>query len=288
MNKEAASQSVPPLPVGRNHKRPRLSNPRPITGTHLSQLARPVTPPPLRKPWHIRLKKDDVVSLEERIRHLTQLLDDTDENTAKAKRRVDELRYGAGSLAKIHVTESLRTCVTQEEYAKARDEEIRREIHRDQHRKISGGIGRFSEPPRLLGIPESRTEKNGRVSMGIVGCDIEAIGRSTGERFAKMQTARDKTSRDQAGKDKVAKEQAAKDRYAGRRQVAKGEMPRGYSEKRMGEPKTNKKSRAPEDVPDLKPRKTRDQLTLRVQIEKRNRQGHEEHESQTKKARVPK
>ncbi|KAF3186571.1 hypothetical protein TWF225_004630 [Orbilia oligospora] len=251
MNQETPPQSGSPLPVRRDRKRARLSDLGVITETHISEPTVPVTPlppppPPLSKPWPTRLAKDDIVALEQRIRYLDRLIDDAGENTAKARRRVEELRYGAGSLAKIHVTDSLRTSVTQEEYGIARDEEIRSEIHRDQHRKISGGQRRVSEPPRLIRIPESKIEKMRRISMGTT------VGRDPG------------VGDQAATRGKFVREQIGKDGYASREQRAGDRIPKEYSEKGLEEPKIKERSRAPEAVPDLKLKKTRDRATLRV------------------------
>ncbi|KAF3079687.1 hypothetical protein TWF102_002619 [Orbilia oligospora] len=285
MNQEIPPQSGSPLPVRRGRKRARLSDLGVITETHISEPTLPVTPlppppPPLSKPWPTRLAKDDIVALEQRIRYLDRLIDDAGENTAKARRRVEELRYGAGSLAKIHVTDSLRTSVTQEEYGIARDEEIRSEIHRDQHRKISGGQRRVSEPPRLIRTPESKIEKMRRISMGTT------VGRDPG--VGDQAATRGKFVREQIGKDSVAKEQAMKDGYASREQRAGDRIPKEYSEKGLEEPKIKERSRAPEAVPDLKLKKTRDRATLRVPMASGRGQRQEGYEGHAKKDSDPK
>ncbi|EGX47792.1 hypothetical protein AOL_s00083g300 [Orbilia oligospora ATCC 24927] len=285
MNQETPPQSGSPLPVRRDRKRARLSDLGVITETHISEPTVPVTPlppppPPLSKPWPTRLAKDDIVALEQRIRYLDRLIDDAGENTAKARRRVEELRYGAGSLAKIHVTDSIRTSVTQEEYGIARDEEIRSEIHRDQHRKISGGQRRVSEPPRLIRTPESKIEKMRRISMGTT------VGRDP--RVGDQAATRGKFVREQIGKDNVAKEQATKDGYASREQRAGDRIPKEYSEKGLEEPKIKERPRAPEAIPDLKLKKTRDRTTLRVPMASGRGQGQEGYEGHAKKDSDPK
>ncbi|KAK6520619.1 hypothetical protein TWF506_000869 [Arthrobotrys conoides] len=283
MNQETPPQPGPPPSVGRNTKRLRLSDIGLHTETHLSEPVVPVSPPrppPPRKPWPTRLAKDDVVALEQRIRYLDRLLDDAGENTVKARRRVEELRYGSGSLAKIHVSDSLRTSVTQEEYERARDEEISNEVHRDQHRKISGSGGghrRVSEPPRLYKSPESKIDKMRRVStMGIAGRDV---------RVGDHVSTRGNYVRDQFGKDNFSRGQATRDRYTSREQSAGADFPRRYSEKRDEDPRVREKSRAPEEVPDLRFKKTRDRVHLRVG---REREDEEEYERYMKRSRAPK
>ncbi|KAK6505026.1 hypothetical protein TWF481_006958 [Arthrobotrys musiformis] len=183
MNQRAPHQSDTPPSVRRDSKRTRLSDPSLATETHPPQriqliIPQPTTPP--RKPWPTRITKKDVVSLEQRLHYLDRLVYDAGKTAIpQAQRRLDELRFGAGSLAKIHVTDSLRTSVTQEEYEKARDEEIKNEIHRDKHRKVSGASRRRSDPTMLLTIPEAKVLNSRRVSMGILGRGTEATDRAS-------------------------------------------------------------------------------------------------------------
>ncbi|KAK6345308.1 hypothetical protein TWF718_007227 [Orbilia javanica] len=275
MDQGASRESNLPPPVARDRKRPRLSDPGPVADTKSPQPTRPSAPapPPPRRPWPTRVTKDDVVSLEERLRYLIQLQDYAEENTAKAQKRVEDLLCGAGSLAMIQVPDSLRTRVTQEEYARARNEQISSEIHRDRHRKISGAFRRFSEPTRLLDIPESRAEKIGRVRMAMDRGGIEKTGRNPAEDVKSRKPL-----------DKVAKEQVSKDGYAAKSRDVKGKTQKENSQMGLAleEPKIEEGNRASQG------KRIRERVTLRIPMGKGSGRGHDGGDGPTNKDWVPK
>ncbi|KAK6528101.1 hypothetical protein TWF281_009354 [Arthrobotrys megalospora] len=275
---DQGNPSQPDPPAQRDRKRQRLSDPGPfLVGPYPSPPTLPPVPPapPPRRPWPTRIQKEDIVSLEQRLRYLDRMLDEAEEvSLPRARRAVEELRSGGGSLSRIHITDSLRTSLTQEEYGQARDEEIKREIHRDGHRKIaSGGVRRFTEPPRLSTIPELRSERDRKLSLVIghtraadrAAKNNLATFQAAKEKFAREKTVKEEAAKYQAREDKSENHRAAKDPYAARKQALNKEGLEEYSERRMEEAKAKKE---PEETVQLTWREMRSLSPAEVPREK--------------------
>ncbi|KAK6360533.1 hypothetical protein TWF730_006674 [Orbilia blumenaviensis] len=288
--------SDPPLPAQPDRKRPRLSVDVGVLVTRSSPPptqpgsppARLVTPP--RKPWPTRLQKDDIVSLEDRLRYLESLVDDTSNtNIPRAQRRVDELRHTGGSLASIHVTESLRTSVTQEDYGKIRDEEIRDELHRDQHRKVPTTARNRTRASGLSDTPEDRIVERMRA---ITLWNPIAVDEAARRNRAQFEALKAKIYKELA-EEKEAKSSAPGDQNAARNQATETTSPLEYSEGRLEQPKLDRTSGDKGTGASSSINGMHERITVAFRTENKRRQeqekkSKEEQEEQKDKSWIPK